>query len=350
MITFNATSNIVTEIIRPDDIFVTLGIDSGISPIIEVRPQWKFASTLCYHFLAKKNTPEYIGINLPFLPKMGDHYKFDEHEFIGQVVCGAKIGKKEPLANNPDYDYWRVDFEYEMLSPEPTEPENPENPEDPNEDPMPEPADNDPILDISRSSRIIQVPAWYDFTGKAVVSSAGQQFNPPVMVEVLIESWHITRREYRNPNTRIDEFKHCVNSSKFWNMYEPWQVLVENINPKENRINNSRARNWEVTYTLSINKLKYGWKTAVLDRGTVQKFFTGFPSDDPLSDAPLTEVIMNEDSPTPITSPVMLDGEGRKLNMKAAGWKPVFEWNNGSPFEFRYEKNLNTLKIPNPYK
>ena len=341
MNSFNVTSNIEPENLRSDEAIVTLGIDSGNHPVFERRPNWRVESTLCYHFLVKKGTPEFLIVNMEFLPDYGAPYIFGEYEFLGWAATKAKIGLKKSYNGNPEYDYCRVDITYESLSPEPEGDGGNHN------DRMPEPSENDPILNISRSTRIIQMAAWYDYQNKPVKNSADQLFNPSIMRDVPIESWSITRREYRNPHAKIDAFKYCVNSSPIWNgKYKPWEVWVENIDPKENRIDNSVARNWDVTYTLSVNTEKYGWKTAVLDMGTVQKEISAFP--DQNGNANVFVPIRNNDN-GPVSSPVMLNGEGKKLNTEIPNWQPVFEWANGSPFEFRYEKDLNDLKLPNPY-
>ena len=111
-----------------------------------------------------------------------------------------------------------------------------------------------------------------------------------------------------------------------------------------NQVENSQARNWDVTYTLSINQTKYGWKNAVLDMGTVQRK-NRYMIDQDVDGTVIP--ILNEDG-TPVTTPVMLDGRGSKLDTSQAGWKSVFEWENGSPFAFREEMDLSKLALPNP--
>jgi len=265
--------------------------------------------------------------------------KLSEEEKWQQAIREEMDGYTQALATKNHFEDATVAPEPQTIDPEkPFNSSKPLGPDNPFEDFMPYPNIFDPILDISRTSRIIQVAATKDYKDHPVTNSAGQLFNPSIMQDVIINTFNITRREYRNPNAMIDVFNRGVNGVPFWD-YGPWRVLVENINPKMGQIQNSFARYWDVTYTLSINPTQYGWKTAVLDQGTVQKN----------KDDDGTEVIMNEDENTPVTAPVMLDGLGKRLDTTAATWDPVFEWANGSPFEFHQEMDLNLLQLPNPY-
>ena len=334
---FSVTSNIVPENLYADKAVVTLGIDSGVAPTFERRPKWRIEQTLCYHFLVPKNTPEWVVVNYSFLPGFGSSYRYGDYEYVGFVATKYKIVFRKNIEGNSEYDYWRVDIAYELITPEPSQ-----------GDQLPEPSMEDEIINLSRSTRIVEVPAWRDYRNYPVTNSAGQLFNPPITREVLIDTWHITRREYWNPHVKIDNYKRCVNSSPIWNgKFNAWEVLVENIDAPETRVARSIARHWDVTYTLSINTEEDGWKTAVLDQGYSEKVEAG--KDDKGGTIYKSVLIMNEKDPTPVSSPVMLDGKGKKLDTKKSDWKPFFAWANGSPFEFRYAKDLNALKIPNPY-
>ncbi len=175
--------------------------------------------------------------------------------------------------------------------------------------------------------------ATKDLAGKDVVNSAGFEFIPPVTVDLPIKTFTLNRIEYVNQNRKIDEYIHAVNSDPFWG-FSPWQVWVENITASENRILNGSARSWNVSYDISVNTWKYGWKTAILDAGKVEK------TDSYVQGERLVEPIKYGNN-ADVTDPVALNGNGRKL---VDGEEPHY-----IEFEFLGKKDLNLMHIPNPY-
>jgi hypothetical protein len=172
--------------------------------------------------------------------------------------------------------------------------------------------------------------------GKPVLNSAKQPFNPPLMVDIPISVYTINRKEYRNPQQKIDGMIHTINHSAFWGKAKQ-TLLVEDINATENRqFGTNTKRSWDVSYSLAYNRLT--WLNYILDNGTLQI--------DPSDPEKKKTIEILDDKGSPVTSSYPLDGYGVKL---PKGYSPVYEWNGGSPFRFFEEREFTTMYLPNPY-
>jgi hypothetical protein len=340
-------------LLSDDKALVTRGFDSGNSPVFRVTDGFYIELYLNYHYLVDRNECEYSIVNKPFIPMPGSYYRFKtetgkNYDIIDQDtaeelqnsadvsynytagnvtipgILAREIELKTIVPVNDKYDYAVSVIKYLFETPEKTDGED-EEPESP--------STNDPFT-ISRSTRFVQIAVTNDFseTPKVVCNSAKQPFDTPVMVDLPISIYTVNRKEYVNPQYKIDNYIHAINSEAFWGKPE-MSVLVEDINAQESRqFGTNTKRSWNVTYTLAYNPLT--WQTYLLDNGTLQLGDDG------------KLVAITDDKNNPVTSPYPLDGNGQKLQ---TGHDPVYQWTDGSPFLFYKTMNLGSLYLPNPY-
>ncbi|MDR0611096.1 MAG: hypothetical protein LBG58_13370 [Planctomycetaceae bacterium] len=358
MTSYNVTPpNFLDKItlLSTDKAVVTRGFDSGDVPEFRVTDGYYISLFLNYHYLVDRNESEYTIVNKPFLPKPGSYYRYIVEEgkqwdiidaetaqsllnsngvnysyTAGNVIFPGIIAREIKLKSitpvNNQYDYVVSVIQYIFETPDKSDGEGGE-PDSPSQ--------GDPFT-ISRSTRFIQIAPRFDLSNppRKLCNSAGQPFEPAIIFELPISVYTINRKEYVNPQQKIDNFIHTINDTAFWGK-DPMTVLVEDINATENRqFGTNTKRSWNVTYTLAYNRLT--WQSYILDNGMLQ-------IDDEDSEK-LTEIL--DDQNNPVTTPYPLNGAGKKLDKDAV---PVYEWTNGSPFVFYYKKDLILLRLPNPY-
>lgn len=151
-----------------------------------------------------------------------------------------------------------------------------------------------------------------DQTGKAVVNSASDPFDPPITEEDPRQVLTIVRNEPSFDWATAYQYRNAVSSDEFWGA-APGQAKVVRISAKRAWDQYLAANSitpggffWIVTYEFEFN-IK-GWHRFVLDQG-MRKLSGGNQSLIVLLDG------------TSVTSPVLLDGNGGVL---AASAEPVF--------------------------
>jgi hypothetical protein len=166
---------------------------------------------------------------------------------------------------------------------------------------------------------------YLDLNGAAILNSAGDPFDPPVIVDDSRLVCRVTRNELSYPLNAALAYKDAVNSDAFLSIIvagapiAPGLVKMANIGADLVNPLTGRFRYWRVTYEMHV-QLR-GWQPKVLDAG----FHTGFLGGilgfnrklvrDPVSNEPLSQ-------------PVPLDGLGNVLAPAAA---PVFITYAGYP-------------------
>ncbi len=140
----------------------------------------------------------------------------------------------------------------------------------------------------------------------ALVNSAGQPFDPPLMIDDSRPVLTVARNEFAFDPLQAIDFKDAINNDKFIGA-EIGQVKVKGITATtELQPGNPESEFWRVTYIFLFRR--EGWKLRVLDTGTRVK--TGGPGGE---FKPYTE--------DGVVTEVELDGFGNKLT---DGANPVF--------------------------
>lgn len=187
--------------------------------------------------------------------------------------------------------YWKVTCSYGPYDPA----QMPENP-------MKRP------LQVSWSSSIYQTVAYADVTGKAIVNSAGDYFDPPIDMDDSRPLLTVVRAEPGYDPILTYNYKDAVNSGPFWGMPAGVWKLKDR---RSERVYNTDAGTesgyyYEVTYEFEMNP--QGWVKKILDQGLRQ--LVG-----------VNQVNIKDNNGDEITSPVLLNGQGKQLQPLSA---PVF--------------------------
>jgi hypothetical protein len=317
---YSVTTNIEPKLLRDDTAIVTLGSRGGAPAEFECFEKFRVKLSLCYHFLVSKGTDEYRIVNMSFLPPPGTPYQFGDTTYYGCLARDAKA--KFVTQVNSGYEYWIVTIDYIYES----ERGDSSGGDQPNESTEPSTSD---AFTISRGTEFVQLVLEQDVEGKKVLNSANQKFTPPVTYEYPVATFTISREETKNPQTKIDNYLHKINADTLWGRFSPRTVFVKDINASENRTYvPGQKRKWSVTYQLSV-KLNT-WDVNVLDAGLIEIAGSGEKN---------KRILTDDGSPT--STPLMLDGNGKKLPK------------NGTPVYLTFKKfetaNLSGLNLPNPY-
>jgi hypothetical protein len=153
-----------------------------------------------------------------------------------------------------------------------------------------------PKLEIEWSFAKYQRAALSDLNNNLVANSAGQRFDPPLMIDDSRPIVRITRNElYFDPALAI-RYQDTINSDRFFGA-EPRTAKL-NIGPVVYQYQNG-IQFWRVTYTIEFRF--DNWKLKVLDEGYMEKD-TDHPPD-------LKPIIVQGEK---VPSPYPLDGDGHK--------------------------------------
>lgn len=247
------------------------------------------------------------------LPRLGASHPEDVQAVVVRV---------NPVQDPADPRRWLVNIEYDTQPPMPDalQPESPtgdpgaeQSPADRPDNPLNRPAvwhgSFQQIQEVLRDAYLTDANGVNIGGSKPVVNSAGFLFDPPVMVERSRPVLTITKNI---PSLNIFQLNDLVDSvnTVAWKGLEVRTarcVGVEFGSGFENGV-----FFWQVTWTLALKFDK--WDLRVLDAGFAERVVTGTDPGPP--PAPIIELrpILDPQG-NPITEPVPLDGNGRKLGV-----------------------------------
>jgi len=206
--------------------------------------------------------------------------EYDLFSFVVNIKCQIDPGCNDDCS-------WLVAVEYGPYDPS-TFPENPLN----------------HPLKISSGSNRFERAVEQDINGNGVLNSAGDYFDPPVVIDDSRPTLKIVRNEQTFSPQYADTFKDTLNKFVFFD-YAPLTVKCLPITG-ELEYNPVCGFYYVVTYEFEIDP--NGWKKLILDQGL--RLIDG------TKQKPAVDV-----NGQPVTSPVLLDGMGGQL---ATGATPVF--------------------------
>jgi len=235
------------------------------------RGQRKYSRTFKIESDATSDTAFDIG-SVAGLPVLGDAFPDDANAYCKQISVSCQAG----------YKYWTVQCDYD----------------DTYDNSGSTPANDD--IQISWSSELFQRPAWKDKDGNGVLNSAGDPFNPPVMMDDHRTVCRIMKNVTTVP-TYVLTFPNVVNSSAFTIdgvTVAQRYAKISNVAVSEvKRRNGTTYRS--VTVEMQIRNTE--WDFEILDAG-----FREVDGTDRIR-------ITNTDG-TDITDPALLDGAGNKID------------------------------------
>ncbi len=213
------------------------------------------------------------------IPRLGTAYRVSGSatEFDNGSFCS-----KIEVANNGDDDGlgWTVTCEYGPYDPT----QWPENPLD------------HPIK-INWSWSQFEKIVDEDVNGNAVVNTAGDYFDPPVMRDDSRPLISISRNEQTFNPTLAAQFKDAVNSDSFMG-FSPNQVKCSNISAAL-EYNPICGFYYVMNYEFAVNTEQTGWRKEILNQGL--RYLAG---------STRTNILING---APATAPVPLDNAGAVL-------------------------------------
>jgi len=174
----------------------------------------------------------------------------------------------------------------------------------------------------------IEEPAEKDKDGVAILNSAGQPFDPPVMRTVQFPVFVVTRNEISLNAITLQLYSNVVNSSQFAIgslVAAPGQAKLKVRNAQY--IREAQYSYWRITYEIAFCfTTPEGWQAKVLDQGTMSKQWDG-------TSMKLADI--KDFMGTPVSAPVLLDGNGfhNVLWSQTATWLPCNRYRTAS-FEF----------------
>ena len=184
------------------------------------------------------------------------------------------------------------------------------------------PSENDKIT-VRSSCELEEMPFDIDLeTGRPILNSAGERFNPPSLRKRKIPVYSITRREKWNPLPVVIAYTNAVNSDGYFGQL-PRTLLMDSINADFD------GQLWRVTY--NIKEKAEGWDVELLDTGYNWRAPNGllYPIED--------------DVGTLISEPAKLNGNGVPL-----GDQSQLGVNRG-PFRRHRLLPFSLLALPNPF-
>lgn len=212
------------------------------------------------------------------IPRVGDPY-ITATEFDAGSRCQNVEG-----AQSDDPNVWQVTATYSSKK---------EDPEKDKDDPL------DRAAEIEWSSEKVSRVMDRDLTGKAVVNSAGEKFDPPIEVEESLPLVTITRNEDSYNYSLGLQYQDAVNSDPFFG-FDPGQAKIKEIRARSQFENDQYT--WKVTYAIVFKR--EGWQTEVLDQGYWSVNEDG------------DKVLIKDVDNKPLSAPALLDGNGFEVSVK----------------------------------
>jgi hypothetical protein len=162
--------------------------------------------------------------------------------------------------------------------------------------------------DVSWDQVTFEIPVDYDANGTAILNSAGDPYDPPVMIEDDRPVLTIVRNELEYNSDLSDLYRGSVNASAFFGK-APGTVKCMPMRAQRlwsPNLNINEGYYWKVTYTFHVNR--DGWKRKLLDQG-YQELVSGVRK----------KILVDG---LPASQPQLLNGSGLKL---AVGSDPVYK-------------------------
>lgn len=223
---------------------------------------------------------------------IGDPYQLgvDGVDAWAEGDTGAFATSIRAAVSSDDGRTWRAEVDYGPYDPETTT------------SPLDEPEE------VSWDGVTFEVPVDYDADGTAIVNSAGDPYDPPVIREDDRPVLTIVRNELEFDPDLSDLYRGSTNSATFFGRaagtVKMLPIRAQRLWSANLQLNNGFY--WRVTYTFHINK--DGWKKKLLDQG-YQEVVSGNRK----------KILVDG---LPVSSPQLLNGSGAKL---AVGGTPVYK-------------------------
>jgi hypothetical protein len=149
---------------------------------------------------------------------------------------------------------------------------------------------------------------------KAVTNSAGIPYDPPVMFDTGDAGFTVQKNYSSLTLPQLADFYQAVNQFA-WRGFAPRTVKIVGIDFEASFEN--AVFFWAVTWSFAVRE--NGWEKRILDAGLTERFtLEHLPPADPVYQ---WRTIRDPQTGEPITEPVPLDGNGRRLT---PGEPPVF--------------------------
>lgn len=182
-----------------------------------------------------------------------------------------------------------------------------------------------PILrrpEVSKSSKETMKPFTHDLDGNPVVNSAGEAFDPPIMIEDGATVITITINVARFDITTADRFRNCINSEPFFD-FLPGEARVVAYNAVYAFENNIRYERVTWMFECKDGGFEY---IRPLDQGYMERTIDG-----------VRQILVGGHPPS---RPLLLDGAGVQLDVETPA-DAVF-----LNFRARRRRNFADLGVP----
>ncbi len=245
----------------------------------------------------------------PFIPTLGSIYTNASlspstlRRDFGSYVVSIECTETDPqVVQTNGYDappntgsYWEVTVKYGPYDPQAFDSQNP--------------LDSTEKPKVSWGLSRFTKPFDQDTDGNAVLNSAGDYFDPPIELDDSRLVLRITRNEESYDPDLTNQYKDATNSDEFWD-FPPDQVKLMDRSAElqssgDCPINDGEY--WAVSYDFEIRP--EGWTKQILDQGCKVLDDSG------------KLVNATDNDGQPVNSPILLDGNGKKL---PEGADPVF--------------------------
>lgn len=170
-------------------------------------------------------------------------------------------------------------------------------------------SENDPTQDrpdISWSTQKFQRAIWRDQALNAVAASNGERFDPPVMIDDTRFVLTISKKQLSFDPNLAYQYTDTINSNNWIFGIQAGHAKCESISAVS--IVDRTIWCWKVTYVFHLritgDDPANPWNMKVLDRGTYTVDANG-----------KAQIIKDQKTGMPITSPVPLDGSGNPLSL-----------------------------------
>lgn len=161
-------------------------------------------------------------------------------------------------------------------------------------------------IEVSWSTAQFERVAELDQDGNPIINSAGDFYDPPVTCDDSRPILSIKRNEATFNDTLADQYRDSINSDPFWNR-SPYECKCHDIQASQS-FDADFGWYWTLNYTFEFND--DGWRRKILDSGYRYQNTGG-------------TLVLNavDGKGTPVSTPILLDGSGKKL---ADGADPIF--------------------------
>jgi len=183
-------------------------------------------------------------------------------------------------------------------------------------------------IDVNWAYRDYEIVAEFDVNGNAIINTAYDPFDPPVMMNVPVKVLTVVRNEPTYNDMQADMYTTAVNSDLFAGRM-PMMVRCLHISGRS-QWHQDAGWYWQVTYEFEcLNPVRWpnGWRKQILNQG-LRKLSSGAG---PIKQVPILA------NGVPVSKPVPLDQNGQPTTN--AYWD-VFQIYNELPFQvFGFDEN-----------